>query len=153
MPLTTIQQIDSFNIEVACDQALEVVKNNPYEEEFFEKVFARIVAQSRHSKSEANAHLIWNHFVVPLKQSGRVPPDLATTNWNYYFSRHFISLPATASVNYYCTRLPEIKQSLEKEYQLKKLGFEASDQGSPDTHFLNAMYVYNTMWAACNGTN
>lgn len=152
-PLTTISQIESFNVETACRQALEVVNNNPYEQGFFEKVFARLVNQCRDSKSPANADAIWGHFVVPLKQSGKVPPDLATTMWNYYFSRSFVSLPSIGPVNQYCGRLAEIKKDLEKEYQLKKLGFEVTQQGSPDANFLNAMYVYNTMWASCHSTD
>jgi len=55
-------------------------------------------------------------------------------------------------VSQYCHRLPEIKNNLEKEYQLKKIGFEICQEGSADPHFLNAMYVYNTMWAGCHGT-
>lgn len=150
--LTMIQQIDSFNPQVACRQALEVINNNPYEQEFFEKIFACVVDQSQNSKSTANADLIWEYLVVPLKQSGKVPPDLVKTLWNYYFSRQFASLPAMAPVSHYCHRLAEIKKNLEREYQLKKLGFEICRQGSPDAHFLNAMYVYNTMWAACHET-
>jgi len=151
-PLTTIHQIDSFNPEVACGQALEVINNNPYAQDFFEKVFARVVDQCQNSKSKANADLIWDRLVVPLKQSGKVPPDLAKTTWNYYFSRQFVSLPALGPVSQYCYRLPEIKKNLEKEYQMKKSGFEICQEGSADPHFLNAMYVYNTMWAACHGT-
>lgn len=149
-PLTVIGQIESFNVEKACGQALEVVNNNPYEQGFFEKVFARLVEQCRDSKSPTNADIIWDHFVVPLKQSGKVPPDLAKTTWNYYFSKSFVSLPSIGPVSQYCGRLADIKKDLEKEYQLKKLGFEATQQGSPDAHFLNAMYVYNTMWASCH---
>jgi len=151
-PLTTIHQIDSFNPEVAGRQALEVINNNPYEQVLFEKVFARVVDQCRNNKSKTNADIIWEQIVVPLKQSGKVPPDLAKTIWNYYFSRQFVSLPAMGPVSHYCHRLPEIKNNLEKEYQLKKVGFEICQQGSVDPHFLNAMYVYNTMWAACHGT-
>lgn len=150
--LTMIHQIDSFNPEVACGQALEVISNNPYEQELFENIFARVVGQCQNSKSKDNADIIWNHLVVPLKQSGKVPPDLAKTTWNCYFSRQFISLPSMAPVTHYCQRLTDIKKDLEKEYQAKKLGFEICDQGSPEDHFLNAMYVYNTMWAACHGT-
>jgi len=84
-PLTMFHQIDSFNPEVAGRQALEVINNNPYEQEFFEKVFARVVDQCRNSKSKTNADIIWEQLVVPLKQSGKVPPDLAKTIWNYYF--------------------------------------------------------------------
>jgi len=79
-----------------------------------------------------------------------VPADLAVTTWNYYFSSHFASLPETGSIENYCYKLPEIKKKLEKEYRMKTEGFAATDQGSPDSHFLNAMYVYNTMWAACH---
>lgn len=150
--LTMIQQIDSFNPQDACRQAIEVINNNPYEQEFFEKIFARVVHQCQNSKSTANADLIWEYLVVSLKQSGKVPPDLAKTMWNYYFSRQFASLSAMAPVSHYCHRLAKIKKNLEKEYQLKKLGFEICRQGSPDPHFLNAMYVYNTMWAACYET-
>lgn len=150
--LTKLQQIDSFNPQAACHQALEVINNNPYEQEFFEKVFARVVDQCQNSKSPANAELIWEHMVAPLKQSGKVPPDLLKTTWNYYFSRQFVSLPSMAPVSHYCHRLAEVKKNLEKEYRLKKLGFEICQQGSPDTHFLNAMYVYNTMWASCHET-
>lgn len=152
-PLTSIHQIDSFNIDVASAQALEVVNNNPYEQDFFEKVFARLVEQSRNSKSRENADVIWEEFVTPLKQSGKVPPDLAIATWNYYFSRNFVSLPAMGEVTQSCYRLSEIKKNLEKEYQLKRAGFEVTEQGSPDKHFLNAMYVYNTMWAACHEAN
>ena len=150
--LSMIQQIDSFSPEAACCQAVEVINNNLYEQEFFEKVFGRVVEQCQNSKSQANADLIWDHLVVPLKQSGKVPPDLAKTTWNYYFSRQFVSLSAMAPVSHSCHRLPEVKKNLEKEYQLKKAGFEICQQGSAEPHFLNAMYVYNTMWAACHGT-
>jgi len=151
--LTAIHQIDSFRPEAACDQALEVLNQNPYSQEFFEKVFARVVEQCQSSKASSNADIIWDHLVVPLKQSGKVPPDLAKVTWNGYFSRQFASLPGTAPVSHYCHRLPEIKNALEKEYQLKKAGFEICEQGSPEPHFLNAMYVYNTMWAVCHDTN
>ena len=146
-----VSQINSFNPEVACRQALEVTSNNPFDEVFFEKVFARLVDQCRNSKSPANADIIWDHFVVPLKKSGKIPPDLSTTTWNYYFSKSFVSLPNISPVSEYCGDLAQIKKNLEKEYQLKKVGFEICRQGSPDAHFLNAMYVYNTMWAACHG--
>ena len=149
-PLTMIGQIDSFNVEIACGQALDVVNNNPYEQGFFEKVFARLVKQCKESKSPANADIIWEHFVAPLKHSGKVPPDLVTTLWNCYFSKAFVSLPSIGPMSQYCGRLAQIKKNLEKEYQLKKLGFEVTQQGSPDAHFLNAMYVYNTMWASCH---
>ena len=148
-PLTMIQQIDSFSPEIASRQALEVINNNPYDQEFFEKVFARAVEQCKASKSPANADIVWDNLVVPLKQSGKVPPDLAKTTWNGYFSRQFVSLPSAAPVTHYCNRLKEIKAGIEREYMLKKAGYEATEQGSPDAHFLNAMYVYNTMWAAC----
>jgi hypothetical protein len=148
--LTSISQIESFNTDVACQQALEVINNNPYDQEFFEQVFAKVVEQCRNSKSPSNADIIWEHLVMPLKKSGKVPPDLASTLWNYYFSRQFVSLPKTASMIHYCHRLPEIKEAIEKEYQLKKIGFEVCQQGSADGQFLNAMYVYNTMWAACH---
>jgi len=149
-PLVTIQHIDSFKPEVACAQALEVINNNPYEQEFFEKVFGRILEQCENSKSPDNADIIWEHFVAPLTKSGRVPPDLAKTTWNYCFARQFVSLPDTAMVVHFCDQLSEIKQNIEKEYRLKKTGFEICKQGSPESHFLNAMYVYNTMWAACH---
>ena len=152
LPLSMIDQIDSFNPEVTCSQALDVINNNPYDQAFFEKVFARVVSQCMNCKSPANANIIWDHFVAPLKESGKVPPDLAKTTWNYYFSRTFVSLPALGPVSQYCGRLEEIKKSLEKEYRLKKLGFEITQQGNPDAHFLNAMYVYNTMWACCHDT-
>ena len=152
-PLTMIHQIDSFNPQVACRQALEVINKNPYEQDFFEKVFARVVDQCQNNKSQVNAEIIWENLVVPLKQSGKVPPDLAKIIWNSYFSREFVSLPAMAPITHYCQRLAEIKKRLEKEYELKKAGFEITQQGSPDAHFLNAMYVYNTMWAACHGTD
>lgn len=151
--LAMIQQIDSFKTQVACQQGLEVINNNPYEQEFFEKVFAKIVDQCRNSTSPDNADLIWEHFIAPLKQSGKVPPDLAKNLWNCYFSKQFVSLPAMTPVSQNCHDLAEIKKNIEKEYQLKKAGFEICQQGSPGTHFLNAMYVYNTMWAACNGTD
>jgi hypothetical protein len=149
--LTTIHQIDSFVPEVSCDQALEVLSNNPFEQAFFEKVFARVVEQCNNKKAKENADVIWHHLVVPLKKSGKVPPDLATTIWNCYFSSQFVSLPAIGPVSHSCHRLPEVKKNLEKEYQLKKVGFEVCEEGSAEPHFLNAMYVYNTMWAVCHG--
>jgi len=82
-----------------------------------------------------------------------VPPDLAKNLWNCYFSKQFVSLPAMTPVSQNCHYLAEIKKNMEKEYKLKKAGFEICQQGSPGAHFLNAMYVYNTMWAACNGTD
>jgi len=147
--LTSIEQIDSFNVKTACSQGFEVVTSNPYSQELFEKVFARIVEQAKSNKSPRNADIIWDNFVVPLEESGKVPPDLAKRLWNCYFSRQFVSLPSSAPVTHYCHDLTAIKKALEKEYQLKKAGFEVCEQGSPDAHFLNAMYVYNTMWAAC----
>lgn len=150
--LTRVDQIDSFSPEAACRQALEVVNNNPYNPTLFEKIFARLVEQCKNSTSPHNADLIWDHFVEPLRLSGKVPPDLVRVTWNYYFSRQFVSLPDTAPVTTYCHDLEEIKASLEKEYELKKAGFEICLQGSPDPHFLNAMYVYNTLWAVCSGT-
>ena len=144
-----IEQIDSFNTEVAADQALEVVNNNPYSEVFFEDVFARLVEQCQNSKSPENADIIWTRFVLPLKESGKVPPDLAVTTWNYHFSKNFVSLSDAAEVAHYCRQLSSIKQNLEKEYKYKQAGFVVTEQGSPDTNFLNAMYVYNTMWATC----
>ncbi len=151
--LTTIHEIDSFNPQVACRQALEVINSNPYEQELFAKAFGQVVVQCQNSKSPENADIIWDNLVSPIKQSGKVPPDLAKTTWNYYFSRQFVSLPSMGPVSNYCHRLAEIKKNLEKEYDLKKAGFEISQQGSPEAHFLNAMYVYNTMWAACNGND
>lgn len=150
-PIRSIQDIDSFRTDVASQQALEVVNGNPYNQEFFEEVFAKLVAQCRNNTSSDNADLIWENFVAPLEQSGKVPPDLAKHLWNCYFSRQFVSLPDETTVGQSCYHLAEIKKGLEKEYQLKKIGFEVCRQGSPDSHFLNAMYVYNTMWAACNG--
>lgn len=145
-----IHQIDSFRPETASGQALEVISNNPYSQEFFEDVFARIVKQCKSSKSPQNADIVWDNFVKPLKQSGKVPENLVVTTWNYYFSSHFASLPVTGKIENYCYKLPEFKKNIEKEYRMKTEGFDATDQGSPDSHFLNAMYVYNTMWAACN---
>ncbi len=148
--LTRISQIDSFRPEKACRQALQVINNNPYEQKFFEAVFATIVKQCKSSNSPQNADIIWNQFVRPLKKSGRVPANLVVTTWNYYFSSHFASLPDTGNIASYCHKLPEIKKHIEKEYRLKVDGFAATEQGSPDQHFVNAMYVYNTMWASCN---
>jgi Tfp pilus assembly protein PilV len=127
-----------------------VINNNPYTQDLFEQVFARVVAQTRESSNEANADIVWDRFVTPLKQNGKVPPDLAVYLWNCYFSKQFVSLPNEASVDQQCYRLSEIKKNIEKEYQLKRTGFQVSQQGDADTHFLNAMYVYNTMWAACH---
>ena len=76
-PLTMVHQIDSFKPDVACSQALEVLNHNPYSQDFFDKVFGRVVEQFRSSKAETNAEILWDHLVVPLKQSGKVPPDLA----------------------------------------------------------------------------
>ena len=151
--LNSVDQIDSFNPEVTGRQGLEVVNSNPYSQEFFEQVFKRVVEQCLNSKSPDNADIIWANFVMPLRESGKVPPDLAKTTWNYYFSMQFVSLPSRGPVCYYCNRLAEIKKNIEKEYQLKKSGFTACEQGSPQPHFLNAMYVYNTMWATCHGTD
>lgn len=148
--LIRIEQIDSFNPEVAAGQALEVINNNPYREELFEQAFAKVIDQCRNSKSTENAEIIWVKFVSPLKESGKVPPDLTVITWNYHFSKNFISIPGTGAVSHYCRQLPAIKRNLEKEYQCKQVGFEITRQGSPDAHFLNAMYVYNTMWASCN---
>jgi hypothetical protein len=150
VPLSGIQQIDSFRPEVACGQAVEVVSNNPYSQDFFEEVFAKLIKQCESSRSPENADIIWNHFVEPLRKTGKVPEDLAVTTWNYYFSNHFASLPDRGGVENHCYRLADIKENMEKEYRLKIEGFAAARQGSPDSHFLNAMYVYNTMWAACN---
>lgn len=148
--LSQIRQIESFRPETASDQALEVINNNPYSQDFFEDVFARIVEQCKNSKAPENADIIWDHFIKPLRQCGKVPGDLAVATWNYYFSNHFASLPDTGSIENYCYKLPEIKKNMEKEYRMKVKGFEITNQGSPDSYFLNAMYVYNTMWAACN---
>lgn len=148
--LTQVSQIGSFRPEIACGQALEVVNNNPYSQDFFESVFARIVHQCKSSKSPKNADIIWDYFIKPLRQSGKVPEDLAVTTWNYYFSNYFASLPDTGTIENYCYKLAEIKKNMEKEYRMKNEGFEVTEQGSPDSLFLNAMYVYNTMWAACN---
>jgi len=149
-PLTGVEQISSFRPEVAADQALEVVQNNPYDSRFFEQVFERLVRQCSSSKSPENADIIWNRFIVPLHNSGKVPPDLARNLWNEYFSMQFVSLPSHGQVREHCYRLSEIKRAIEKEYERKRIGFEVTNQGSADTHFLNAMYVYNTMWAACH---
>jgi hypothetical protein len=151
-PLVAVHQIDSFKTRVACEQALEVINNNPYEQELFEKVFARIVEQCKNNKSPDNADIIWEHFIVSLNTSGKVPPDLAKTTWNYYFARQFVSLPDSAIVTHYCSRLAGIKKNIEKEFRMKKAGFEVCKQGSPEAQFLNAMYVYNTMWAVCHDT-
>ena len=147
--LARIDQINSFNPEVAADQALEVVNNNPYSERLFENVFVRLIEQCRNRKSSDNGDIIWTRFVMPLKASGKVPSDLAVTTWNYHFSKNFVSLSNTAQISHYCRQLPVIKQNLEKEYRCKQAGFEVTEQGSADTHFLNAMYVYNTIWASC----
>ena len=86
-PLSSVEQIDSFNLEVACHQAIEVINNNPYDQEFFETVFAKLIDQCKNNKSTDNADIIWDHFVMTLRETGKVPPDLAKTVWNYYFSR------------------------------------------------------------------
>lgn len=148
--LVAVAQIDSFHIATACRQALAVVQNNPYDQDLFEKVFARIIVQSSDSAASTNADIIWEEFVVPLRQSGKVPSDLAVYLWNGYFSKQFVSLPEEAPIRRQCFRLPEIKRNLEKEYALKRAGFQVSRQGDPDSHFLNAMFVYNTMWALCH---
>ena len=150
--LTRIDQIDSFKAGAASRQALEVINNNPYSQKFFENVFEKLVAQCKNSASPENANLIWDSFVIPLRKTGKVPPDLVKNRWNGYFSNQFVSLPSTEKVNQCCYQLSSIKRNLEKEFMLKQLGFEACRQGSPETHFLNAMYVYNTIWAACKGT-
>ncbi len=151
--LTRIDQINSFKTATAAMQALEIVNNNPYSQDFFDKVFQKLVEQCKNSASPENADLIWDHFVTPLRETGKVPPDLVKNRWNCYFSNQFVSLPSTQKLNQCCYQLSEIKQNLEKEFRLKQQGFEICRQGSPETHFLNAMYVYNTMWAACKGTN
>lgn len=151
--LSRVEQIDSFKPESACRQGLEVVQNTTYSEEYFHKVFARIVEQCGSNKQSCNADIIWDEFVQPLAQSGKVPPDLAKVTWNEYFSRSFVSLPVQAGVGSYCHQLADIKARLEREYQLKIKGFEITNQGSPDKHFLNAMYVYNTIWAACHSAS
>jgi len=149
-PLTIISQIDSFRPEVACRQALEVVNGNPYGQEFFEKIFAKLVEQSKNSAAPENADLIWDNFVSPLNHTGKAPPDLVKKLWNSYFSAQFVSLPTVDSVEQCCHKLTDIKKNIEKEYRLKQKGFSACQQGNPDVHFLNAMYVYNTMWAVCH---
>lgn len=150
--LTHIDQITSFKTNIASRQALEVINNNPYTQEFFEKVFKKLVEQSGNNASPENADTIWNFFVTPLSDTGKVPPDLVKNRWNSYFSSQFVSLPSTERISQCCYQLPTIKQNLEKEFEFKQLGFEACRQGSAESHFLNAMYVYNTMWAACKGT-
>lgn len=148
-----IEQIDSFNSRTACAQGVEVLNNNSFSQELFDNVFAKVVQQCSSSKSPDNADILWEDFVQPLKDSGKVPGDLVVTTWNYYFSKDFVSLPDTSTVSQNCHRLKEIKKNIEKEYQLKIQGFEITLQKAPDTHFVNAMYVFNTMWAACHGTD
>ncbi len=148
-PLTMIAQIESFKPEVACSQALEVVNNNPYTQEFFEKIFAKLVVQSKNSANPENADIIWDNFVNPLNQAGKVPPDLAKKLWNYYFSKVFSSLP-DKDMTACCRNLSSIKKNIEKEYILKQEGFLACKQGDPDVQFSNAMRVYNAIWAVCN---
>jgi hypothetical protein len=150
LPLT---HINAFLPETAADQAREVVESNPYSQDFFEQAFARLVDQCSGNASPGNAEVIWQRFVEPLSRNGKVPADLARGTWNTYFSRSFVSLPAQGPVAGYCHRLEEIKTGLEQEYRLKTAGFQSTAQGSPDAHFLNAMYVYNTMWAACRDAN
>ena len=150
MPLTMISQIDSFKTEVACRQALEVVNSNPYDQDFFEKIFAKLTEQSQNSAVPENADIIWDNFANPLNQTGKVPPDLVKNLWNCYFSTQFVSLPTTGAIEQSCHKLIDIKKNIEKEYRLKQKGFTACQQGTADVHFLNAMYVYNTMWSACN---
>lgn len=145
--------ISAFLPETASDQARAVVESNPYSQEFFEKAFARLVAQCSGNASPGNADIIWQRFVEPLSRNGTVPADLARNTWNLYFARAFVSLPAQGPVTGYCHRLEEIKTGLEQEYRLKTAGFQSTAQGSPDAHFMNAMYVYNTMWAACRDAN
>ena len=149
----SVNDINSFNMEVACSQALEVINNNPYSEPLFEQTFAKLIQQSKSSISQDNADTIWNHFIEPLKLSGKVPPALAVTTWNYHFAQSFVSLPDSAPAHHYCRQLSHIKQNMEKEYHSKQLGFQATNQGSVDGHFLNAMYVYNTMWASCHDSD
>jgi len=148
--LVSITQIDSFNPAIACQQALEVINNNPYSENLFNDAFARIVGLCESNKAPKNADVIWQEFVIPLKNSGKVPPDLARFTWNCYFSRQFASLPAYSPATSCCRRLGEIRKGLEKEYSFKEKGFAITQQGSPESHFLNAMYVYNTLWATCH---
>jgi len=146
----TIEQIDSFSPPTASRQAFEVIANNPYSEEFFARVFARLVEQCQSSTSPENANIIWENFIQPIKGSGKVPSDLATYTWNCYFSQDFVSLPGYQGAYSCCHQLADIRAALEKEYQLKQAGFAICRQGSPDSHFLNAMYVYNTLWASCH---
>ena len=148
-----IDQIDSFNARRACSQGIDVLNNNSFSQELFDNVFAKVVEQCGSNKSPDNADIIWDHFVLPLKSSGKVPADLVVTTWNYYFSKDFVSLPDTSTTSQNCHRLTKIKMTIEKEYQLKIKGFEITLQKAPDTHFVNAMYVFNTMWAACHGTD
>ncbi len=145
-----IEQIDSFSPSTASRQAFEVISNNPYSEDFFNRVFARLVEQCQSSTSPENADVIWNNFIQPLKDSGKVPADLATYTWNCYFSQDFVSLPSYQGAYNCCHQLADIRAALEKEYRLKQAGFTICRQGSPDSHFLNAMYVYNTLWASCH---
>lgn len=152
MPLP-LSHINAFLPEAASKQAREVVESNPYSQDLFEQVFARLVAQCAGNSSPQNAEIIWQSFVEPLSRNGKVPTDLARTTWNSYFSRNFVSLPGQGPVAGFCHRLEEIKVGLESEYRLKTAGFASTAQGSPDAHFLNAMYVYNTMWASCRDAN
>ena len=110
-PLTMISQIDSFRPEVACRQALELVSSNSYNQELFEKIFAKLVEQSKNSAAPENADIIWDNFVSPLNQTGKVPPDLVKNLWNSYFSEQFVSLPAVDSIEQCCSRLIDIKKT------------------------------------------
>ena len=148
-----IDQIDSFNARNACSQGVDVLSNNGFSQELFDSVFAKVIEQCGSSKSPDNADIIWKNFVQPLKDAAKVPSDLVVTTCNYYFSKDFVSLPDTSTTSQNCHRLTEIKKNIEKEYQLKIKGFEITLQKAPDTHFVNAMYVFNTMWAACHGTD
>lgn len=148
--LTQVADIRAFEAQKVSEQALEVISNNDYSLEFFEKAFSKVVSNLDENKNEKNADLIWSYLCEPLIESAYVPPDVVKRTWNRHFSYSFVSLPKVGKLYTHCSELSKIKSSILKEYRQKEKGFEICNWEKPAEPYKKAMQVYNVIWAYCN---
>ncbi|MBA3017961.1 MAG: hypothetical protein KJ550_03755 [Proteobacteria bacterium] len=151
-PLTSasISDITSYHAEQASKQAYNVIVNNYYSQEFFEKVFMQVVENLKQNKDPKNAEIIKKYLIQPLVQTGHVPPAVVKKRWNYYFSSSFVSLPNVGNMSAHCSKLAQISENIVKEYNCKIDGFEICGWPKPTKEFGVAMDTFDAIWAVCN---
>jgi hypothetical protein len=147
---TSISDITSYHAEQASKQAYNVIINNYYSQEFFEKVFIQVIENLKQNKDPENAEIIKKYLIQPLAQSGHVPPAVVKKIWNYYFSSSFVSLPKVGNMRAHCSKLAQISEDIVKEYNCKIDGFEICEWPKPTKQFGVAMDTFDANWAVCN---